>query len=521
MPEQFLSVWKPKYGMLGEALKSAGEGLQAADEWAHKDPLGGSSTPPLGVLSDFVGVGGLGRVLEGAAYGQNKLTTGSGFTLKPTDDALDAVSAGLGLAGAAAKGSKTALEGGKQFILNTPAAFAQPIRMGSRPAMFAGQKSQTADIGKLSSAQMSQGSSTKNNATRQTTGWMRDPADNRWKYEIDDSGSKSFLQGSYLEKTKEARNLATMTEDAQVLRRIATDMRGPHAPITSEDIAIFRDEFRREPHPNAKDIAHNQASVLQKQADKSRAELAQDHEFKLEDVFHHPKLYEAYPEVKDHKVIITDKLPAEIHGDYKDGVVRINRLIANDPNIVRSVILHEEDHALQRIEGFGRGGSSSGIKKIDATAAKDLHDKADVLATAGKMKAILSRTPNVPREQVLSDALTQLGLKVSATDFPIFKQNLDNLLASNIHPTKLFRDSIDIGKKASAHVPLTDDEAFAHYQALPGEAMARNTQARMDMTVEQRKASDPLAYGGPNDTLDVDPSRIKDYKPKYRLRSAP
>jgi len=91
MSEQFLSVWKPKYGMLGEALKSAGEGLQAADEWAHKDPLGGSSTPPLGVLSDLVGVGGLGRVLEGAAYGQNKITTGKGFTLKPTDDAIDAV----------------------------------------------------------------------------------------------------------------------------------------------------------------------------------------------------------------------------------------------------------------------------------------------------------------------------------------------------------------------------------------------------------------------------------------------
>lgn len=515
MPEQFFQEWKPKYSMLDTAANA----VKSVDEWAHEDPIGGSSTPPLGVLSDFVGLKGLGNVLEGAAYGQNKLTTGRGQTLKPTDDALDALSAGLGGVGAALRGSRVAAKVGGEIIKD---AAAGPLHMsGSRGAqrgIFGGRNSKVADIPALERAIDSTGgievSRADNEAIRQQTGWVFDKADRSWKHEIPDDKSISLLHGAYVEKTRVARDVLAKVEDAQRLRQRSSDG-------LDGSIARFKRDFGRDPHPEAPSISSNEPSVLQESADRARGQVGQDHEFVMGNVFAHDKLYEAYPAAKNYKIIVTSKLPKEVGGDYLDGVIRINSRIADNPKLVRSIILHELDHSVQDIEGFGSGGSTAGVIYQDKEVPRKILRESDALAVAARLKSIYSATPKLPKDEALSQALQDLNIVMSPNRLTAFSSRANHLSSGSKTPTELYRDAIDLRKLAGKHEPLTEEEALSSYHHLPGEAMARNTQARSELTVEQRRGKDPLEHNSRGGTLDVFPGNVTDYKPKFRLSSAP
>jgi hypothetical protein len=73
---------------------------------------------------------------------------------------------------------------------------------------------------------------------------------------------------------------------------------------------------------------------------------------------YHPKLFEAYPQLKDSGVFIGDIKGAK--GSY-DPTTKNIEIAVNDLDEMRSTAAHELQHAVQDIEGFGKGGSAYGI----------------------------------------------------------------------------------------------------------------------------------------------------------------
>ena len=466
MADQFLQEWKPQYPMAA----AAADAVDAVDAWAHQDsPTGGKS--PLGYVSDAVGVPALGRVLRAASYGQNDITKGRGQTLSLTDDALDAAGAVAMGAGAASKASRVA---GKVAGEVAADAMSGPLHMsgsrGAQKGIFAGFGSKTADLkaaddayelgNKLSGGKPSL-TSAQNNEVRQTTGWMFDPADKKWKYEIDDSKSKTFLYGEHLTQKKTTGNI---------------------------------------------DTTH-----------------------KLGDVFEHEDLYKAYPQLKDYTVEVTSKLPNEVFGQMSGTTMKINANLVHNSKEVRSTILHELEHAVQDIEGHGRGGSSAYIRDQSQADFEHTFQRANAAYIMEEAKKI-HIMENVPPEKAFLCALAdnQHALKQEDIDFAMKNKDkiLDSIANEKLSTLQSWKKKLN--DELSRKSPLTTEEAFQKYRRLPGEVMSRNVEARADMGPAQRSVIDPLAYRGdtPWGSMDVPPEEIDTwpptkYKPAHSLASKP
>lgn len=120
------------------------------------------------------------------------------------------------------------------------------------------------------------------------------------------------------------------------------------------------------------------------------------------DMFDHPELFKAYPELKNIELMM------DINPKYKVGeggfgttmggtqpwrpVIRIK---AGDGETARAVILHELQHAVQRQEGFARGGSPKDFVVYGDKGAKEMYAR-----QAGEVEArnVQSRM-NMTKEQ--------------------------------------------------------------------------------------------------------------------------
>jgi hypothetical protein len=91
---------------------------------------------------------------------------------------------------------------------------------------------------------------------------------------------------------------------------------------------------------------------------------------KLKDLIDMPQLYEAYPEIADRVVHITSMVDRRTLGFYRpsDGSIGLNRqfdwtqkgTIKPIKNI-KETLVHEIQHAIQGLEGFAKGGNTSGL----------------------------------------------------------------------------------------------------------------------------------------------------------------
>lgn len=509
MPDTFLSAWKPKYPM----VQAASDAVGAVRDFANT-PLGtdeqASGETLLGKAADFVGLPALQRTLSRVAYGQ-RLTEGKNQTLRLKDDTLEAAGAVLGAAPAAVKG----LQAGKQFLMASGdvAAANAGRRIGNQKGIFAGFQSETADWDKLTEAQRRVTSGENPDYARRATGWRQDPADKQWKYEIDDRNSDTRLRDALAIRTAPARETHAVTKDAYMLTRLA-----PPGDMEAA-VAAFRQKLGRDPHPAAPNMAMqnyglDMTNALQS-ADKS---LTASQEFKLGDVFHHDELYKAYPQLKDFKLEATHDLPKEIGGDILGDRIRINAALVKDPEQVRSVILHELDHGVQDIEGFGRGGNAAHIKDQSMIPMVESRGRGDMFLNAHTVQARMASTGE-DADTAMAELMKLGHLHGSLKDINSNADWIRRSAQSNSADT-LRAEALKHFKISREHVPLSEEEAFDAYMRLPGEVMARNTQARRNFSAADRQQVDPYAPKEQGGTMDVRPEEIEVYRPKYRL-SAP
>ena len=197
-----------------------------------------------------------------------------------------------------------------------------------------------------------------------------------------------------------------------------------------------------------------------------------------EQAISHPSLYQAYPELSEISQLGLKeaKEAGSFTPTYIDDAYSGGSLLAKAPDEtgLKSIGLHELQHAVQQQEGFARGGSPQNFtnKKIpsklkDVAFSRDLNEMAisqklqneGLIASEGKFLSL-----NEPKNLAVAEDLAKT----------------DAVLAGQLAQ---FKDANDkLSKYPSAHT---------QYRNLAGEAEARLTQARMNMTQAERAASYP------------------------------
>ena len=202
----------------------------------------------------------------------------------------------------------------------------------------------------------------------------------------------------------------------------------------------------------------------------------------LEEVIDHPALFEAYPNLRNREVWGAN-LPTENVASFNpQGYFNVDprsELFMFGQGI--DTMLHEVQHAIQKMEGFAEGGSPSqfeteanSVKQRDAMR-KAVADARSLLRTAafqfnGDIDAAARFFAGPPYKQKVAQSAIKLAKRST-------KKDLDEIDA------ELLKSYIE-GKK---------DEPTAKYKRLAGEIEARDVAARHKFTPEQRAAIEPYS----------------------------
>jgi hypothetical protein len=209
----------------------------------------------------------------------------------------------------------------------------------------------------------------------------------------------------------------------------------------------------------------------------------------VDDVFFHHGLKEAYPEVMNIETQMMRKgsdAKGSLSTGGKNQVLQVREDLLAEP--ARSTMLHELQHAIQEKEGFGVGGNTDTMDRM-----------------IGKVK--------------------DRAFLIKQTDeYKVAEQEL-NKLADNFFTNKINKAEFDAGEQALLQkYPVLNEYRNASdvvhnfgndpsdaYRRLMGEAEARLTQTRRNLSPEERKQYFPFEFQDKNLNpygLDVPPNML-------------
>ena len=216
---------------------------------------------------------------------------------------------------------------------------------------FGGRKAATANQSLLDQAIEMEDSGKDSETIRQKTGWFKS-YDGKWRFEIDDS-EMQFKSAAKEDKEK------VLAYKKKVLRRM--DLRN--------------------------DVLNNTATAEEKREYNDIEKYISEYETskKLDDYVTHPKLFEAYPQLKDVRLYFDILVPNTAAKYYPES----NKIMINAARSYKEQkqsVIHEIQHIIQGIEGFAGGSSmehwlTKGADKRTATAYNNYID------TAGEIEA--------------------------------------------------------------------------------------------------------------------------------------
>ena len=205
---------------------------------------------------------------------------------------------------------------------------------------------------------------------------------------------------------------------------------------------------------------------------------------KLSDVFDATDLYNAYPEVKDIKVIFED-LPKNIYGSFNiaENKIKVNQNLYNDNRPEADLtMIHEIQHYIQNKELFEQGSNQTVAPIMMKYIIKDFKSKVDAQKQA--YDYIKSTFPN--NKQAIKDArdfyksVKDRYAKVKDLSFEKKKKETKEQIKKLNEETKNNFSVEDMfGKKAAS--------AFNLYYRVAGEVEARNAENRSKLTTEERR----------------------------------
>jgi hypothetical protein len=187
------------------------------------------------------------------------------------------------------------------------------------------------------------------------------------------------------------------------------------------------------------------------------------------DLMPHPELEAAYPFYKNIGVKSTSDFSGGSYSQFpsiyaNDGQSRLIK-ISQSGDDARSTAFHELQHAIQRREGFARGGSPEMFSRGPMFNVKAKNLEADL---SRNLTGGLSAHPDEIIGSLKYGDANELNSIAQKHGFSGIDEAISFLKAEDIKRTP-----------------------FGQYQRLAGEAEARLTQSRMDMTGAERAASYP------------------------------
>lgn len=326
-------------------------------------------------------------------------------------------------------------------------------------------------------------------AIKLATGWERG-ADGKWRYEIPDL--KYFGKGDA--GYKNAREKQPWSKELDGL----------------SDRIFDGEELSESEYQRFDELAQEEENFKKDYLNREKPHLA--------DWVENDELFKAYPDLKRVKLVFTDQLPANHGGSYneRDHTIVVNTNYVGD---IASVLAHEVQHAIQKIEGFAVGGSPKSVRYV-AEKQRDYYNESRQYYI--KVSSIGTLADYI-QDGTIRELLHSEDESGRTIAFDIIRDGIEAYkdldarfildYGEYVDPDKLnWADENDLKKLAKAlnifYGKVIDEEVIENirkedklqqqldslsdmelYKRLGGEVESRNVEHRMNMTPEERKTS--------------------------------
>ena len=349
-------------------------------------------------------------------------------------------------------------------------------------------------------------------AVKLATGWERG-GDGKWRYEIED-GRFDRLGELHPERRrlsaaeqKELDDASSETDDA-----------------FEKGVLAYKEEITEDTDMadiyEAGGMERKKAERIRDLEDKQRRLKGEPK--KLDDYLENDELFNAYPQLRD-IVIDTSSEGDAVFGKMGSYVHASNTIRLNNTSL--STLTHEVQHAIQKIEGFARGGSVRDVRNRIRQRIAELdnvseHSK-EMLARQVEYRALASKLGYV-YERLMKNG-EDWAVRAASDNYWEAMNTLDNdenSQLNNVYPkgknaSEIAKEGFNRDKAIEELNRLSDyyasqisaedmknikaSEALSGkidgksdeelYHALGGEVEARNVQSRLGMTAEERSRS--------------------------------
>ena len=383
---------------------------------------------------------------------------------------------------------------------NAPAQRAEAQQETTGPpgkASAAGINARTADSAALRRAEALEKSGTDNETIRQETGWYRG-RDGKWRFEIDDSGMKT--RKAYVSEREKTQALREYTARFKNLTGdgLTNEQRGILREYVSQR---ERGEFSDKTYQQLTDMLGDEFENFAAALEGKMSASAGKNDLSLAEYINHPKLFEAYPDLKNVTVRF-DSLPDGQKGYFSK---RDNTIVLSDSLFGEEtdVVLHELQHVIQNTEGF-TGGASPEYWNREATyneaTEKYRDNRARLLhGLSAEDRALYDEYRSTEREM---GAMLDGSVLYDESRMDELEKRSDELYRE-LYGKEWFG-------KLNRYDRILGDASEAvkeFYWNTAGEIEARDTAARRRMTAEERKKTPPDL--GDADTVFADSDSVK------------
>ena len=206
---------------------------------------------------------------------------------------------------------------------------------------------------------------------------------------------------------------------------------------------------------------------------------------KLADVIDAPGLFEAYPQLKDVRIDTDDimnDMPSNGGYNAKTNTITIH---ADELKYMNSILNHEIQHAIQYIEGFGKGGSPEQMEKEFKAAqdewkarayAHELEEKAKEMGGEYNQSEVEKALVEEYKDLDMSDELPDKETRIKGFNY-FARGYADRSMDDTIKRFRLNEST------------RSDFDSYKEYLKLAGEVESRNVEKRLGMNDEERRNS--------------------------------
>ncbi|MDD6593585.1 MAG: hypothetical protein PUF09_04875 [Bacteroidales bacterium] len=349
-------------------------------------------------------------------------------------------------------------------------------------------------------------------AVKLATGWERG-GDGKWRYEIEDG---RFDRLGELHPERRRLSAAEQKELDEAFSE--TD------DAFEKGVLAYKEEITKDTDMadiyEAGGMERKKAERIRDLEDKQRRLKGEPK--KLDDYLENDELFNAYPQLRD-IVIDTSSEGDAVFGKMGSYVHASNTIRLNNTSL--STLTHEVQHAIQKIEGFARGGSVRDVRNRIRQRIAELDNVSEhakeMLARQVEYRALASKLGRA--YEMLMKNGEDWAVRAASDNYWEAMNTLDNdenSRLNNVYPkgknaSEIAKDGFNRDKaieelnrlsdyyasqiSAEDMKNIKDSEALSGkingksdeelYHALGGEVEARNVQSRLGMTAEERSRS--------------------------------